>query len=154
MDSSGLIQCWGNVGKSVSNPPNQVVYDMDIAEMHGCAVTANPAYGIACWGVDDYGQATPPDTEWESVDSGWYHACAIDILGQMECWGKTTEGKHPSTQRLHISRFPVVTNIPVRLQKAIQCLVLDGTLQHNRHLQVEHSHKYPQDTIILVDSHS
>ena len=55
--------------------------------------TANPAYGIACWGVDDYGQATPPDTEWESVDSGWYHACAIDILGQMECWGKNNRGQ-------------------------------------------------------------
>ena len=46
--------------------------------MHGCAVTANPAYGIACWGVDDYGQATPPDTEWESVDSvGTMHVLSI-----------------------------------------------------------------------------
>ena len=50
---------------------------------------------MSCWGNDDYEQSSH-DVQYDVV-MGWYHACALDVNGNIDCWGLNNEANEATS---------------------------------------------------------
>lgn len=113
--SDGSVVCWGPLAHrerepsectntpwaGQTEPPSGSFVDLDVGQYTACALSGRGR--LSCWGVgslhDDpealncderlnFGQAVPPgDDGFRQVSVGVHHACAIDVEGNVKCWG-------------------------------------------------------------------
>ena len=99
---NGSLLCWGDNRWRQASPPSGTFTMVATELMHGCAIRTDNS--LACWGMGSpgqpvdgsdpdgasWGQATPPAGQFKDVSTGRMHSCAVQIDGQVRCWGAGT----------------------------------------------------------------
>ena len=88
LDSEGKSTCWG-LGANRAEPPDDLRFtELTSSVYTTCGVTIEGTIG--CWGDSDakYMPADIPTTSgWAHVATDWNRGCAIDVVGQVHCFG-------------------------------------------------------------------
>jgi alpha-tubulin suppressor-like RCC1 family protein len=110
--SLSLIGCESTLEPrpSVSVEPLEGVVHVMSGGMHSCAVTAESK--VYCWGLNDRGQLgvsssrhplsslalrVPIEQDVRAVTGGGSHSCAVDVRGDVWCWGDNSKSQLDST---------------------------------------------------------
>ena len=103
--TSGSPECWGYAGKvdeigklkwdAVSIPEDvESLSAIGTGRYHTCGIEESQDQVIRCWGQDHSGQVSEaPDGEFEQLAVGDFHNCALDLSGEMSCWGRNDYGQ-------------------------------------------------------------
>ena len=96
----GAAVCWTNYQSGlVPAPEGERFTSISASSQHACALRADGT--PVCWGWNRHGQASPPSginvtndyavdqvpVDLVSISGGSYHTCALDLGGDVVCWG-------------------------------------------------------------------
>ncbi|MFT4978244.1 MAG: alpha-tubulin suppressor-like RCC1 family protein, partial [Myxococcota bacterium] len=93
--TDGTIECaLRQFNWPFGTPSGDDYFALDSALYHSCALRDPDGDGlgeVVCWGSEYYGEVTdtPEDTDLVAVSTGYFSSCAIDVDGDLSCWGST-----------------------------------------------------------------
>ncbi len=104
IDQEGIPICWGWLGDETPQPSGVTFTSLAAGAHFTCGLRASDG-GIDCWGDGQLGELDAPEGVFTVLSAENSTACAIEVGGDVRCWGSNSAGQAPDRE---IGPFTIV----------------------------------------------